>query len=1207
MPELPRRDATHQVDREGVAAATHAVVNRLKWIFREQHPDDYGIDAHIEVVSTENLVTGQLIGLQAKSGPSAFTRTTASGWTFYEKHRRHLNYWLGHTLPVILVLCDIEKEQCYWQVIDETTVKRTAQGFKVEVPSSQVLDGSAREPLEDLARKLGQRALEVYNLSLELLSEDPVRDLGRAAEQDRVGAARLAQVLADGRAEPEIAADQLLAAAPAWMRTSLSSGHLWAAVGGYANAHGHPGVAARAFTRAAEAGGRRAALRRAYAGLALLLADDIDQAREQLSRAQTDAQAAGDADVAVAVMLADTGLAIADVAPGEAQIVPVPASVHAATQQQLDDTPFLLNFLAENRQRAGEYDDAIALIKRAVARSDGREPGFRVRLAEMLRRRLQAHGGFGGPDSKAAREHARAALEDFRRWSGPSETALSELLDMEILDGDLPQAVSLALPMAVGGTAHDREAAVADIAMQGALAALMTEDHQALAWFRQTLAHDPRLLQLDAQQLELSNPNQEDRRRAWLRALEAADHTRHQVVCISRLAELGIWPIEKAEQLRASGVMPEWTYRIVAAKAQAADGDIDEAVIALRQLASDYATAGLELVRLLIQHAKLEAARTEWDRQYRRWHDVLLVEMLVDSPLGADPSTTTDLLLQLLSDLRLPVGTRMNLRRRIVARAASRGEWEHVVQQCRAGLADQRDNDLAWHLAAAFYQLHNTPQARATLTAYEARPENEQQARLWGQLRIGTDLTADEARLTADLAERYEDAPALAGGLTVLLHRELARHERAGLAAWPTDLIDRVHALIALAQSTGYGPQAMSTAELIEALRQDDRQELQNLQQHVESGRTALAVLATAARRPYGQVLLQQGGGVLVAADREPGLNQAGQNAARAALDAGSAVADLSALYALRLLDEDGRTLLARLPDLAISTSTADDAITTRNAIWGFTGASYIATLYDGALQRQTFTPERTNELRTQAAALEELVAQLRHIPIPVTTGPAHDSLSAAALAGSVLFADDVALRQTARQRGIRTFGTADLIAVLDLPNQQNLYRRLATGLLVDLPLTADDIVYLEDAAGWDNGPGMVTISRAPWWTHQPSSELAWRHIAATAAQVSAQAFIRVTQAALKGALAAAPPGRRMQRYQQLVVAALDAAQQHVQSVPRDYLVRLQDHADPSVVPQPKFIYRALLTTLQNQHVTDPSQAVARLLPDTHADPTTWL
>jgi hypothetical protein len=97
------------------------------------------------------------------------------------------------------------------------------------------------------------------------------------------------------------------------------------------------------------------------------------------------------------------------------------------------------------------------------------------------------------------------------------------------------------------------------------------------------------------------------------------------------------------------------------------------------------------------------------------------------------------------------------------------------------------------------------------------------------------------------------------------------------------------------------------------------------------------------------------------------------------------------------------------------------------------------------------------------------------------------------------------------------------------------------------------------------------------------------------------------TTATSSEAVQAAPPARRMQRYQQLVVAALDAAQQRAQSVPRDYLVRLQDHADPSVVPQPKFIYRALLATLQNQHLADPSQTMARLLPDTHADPATWL
>lgn len=42
------------IEREGVSAVQNIVYRELKWFFREQTVDDYGIDAQIEVTSTTN-------------------------------------------------------------------------------------------------------------------------------------------------------------------------------------------------------------------------------------------------------------------------------------------------------------------------------------------------------------------------------------------------------------------------------------------------------------------------------------------------------------------------------------------------------------------------------------------------------------------------------------------------------------------------------------------------------------------------------------------------------------------------------------------------------------------------------------------------------------------------------------------------------------------------------------------------------------------------------------------------------------------------------------------------------------------------------------------------------------------------------------------------------------------------------------------------
>lgn len=121
------------------------IVNRdLGWIFRDQPVADYGIDAHIEVVDDAGQPTGRLLALQVKTGSS------------YEHHRfssgnpRHLNYWLKHSLPVLLVIVDEVTETAYWRSVNEP-IERTESGWSIEVPEENVLGASSKETLAMLA------------------------------------------------------------------------------------------------------------------------------------------------------------------------------------------------------------------------------------------------------------------------------------------------------------------------------------------------------------------------------------------------------------------------------------------------------------------------------------------------------------------------------------------------------------------------------------------------------------------------------------------------------------------------------------------------------------------------------------------------------------------------------------------------------------------------------------------------------------------------------------------------------------------------------------------------------------------------------------------------------------------------------------------------------------------------------------------------
>lgn len=137
--------------RVATAAVTHtkmAVEDGLGWLFREQPTEDYGLDAHVEVVDGED-VRGRLLALQIKGGASRFKEQGPGGWWF-RPDAEHVTYWLNHSLPVAVVLYHPGTQRAHWQLVNRMTLQETfTGGWKLLVPETQVLDDSAADPLRD--------------------------------------------------------------------------------------------------------------------------------------------------------------------------------------------------------------------------------------------------------------------------------------------------------------------------------------------------------------------------------------------------------------------------------------------------------------------------------------------------------------------------------------------------------------------------------------------------------------------------------------------------------------------------------------------------------------------------------------------------------------------------------------------------------------------------------------------------------------------------------------------------------------------------------------------------------------------------------------------------------------------------------------------------------------------------------------------------
>ena len=77
--------------------------SKLGFTVRPQNNRDYGLDHHAELIEDEQA-SGRLLALQVKTGDSYFAEQDGTDIIF-RTDSDHMDYWLNHSLPVIVCLC----------------------------------------------------------------------------------------------------------------------------------------------------------------------------------------------------------------------------------------------------------------------------------------------------------------------------------------------------------------------------------------------------------------------------------------------------------------------------------------------------------------------------------------------------------------------------------------------------------------------------------------------------------------------------------------------------------------------------------------------------------------------------------------------------------------------------------------------------------------------------------------------------------------------------------------------------------------------------------------------------------------------------------------------------------------------------------------------------------------------------------------------
>ncbi|MFD4636971.1 DUF4365 domain-containing protein [Lentzea sp. NPDC058436] len=147
---------------------------------------DLGRDLFALVRDNRRFDLNLMLVVQVKTGPSYFQTEhrdeagEVDGWWFVDSARAHVDDWLEHVVPHLVVLHDDRTGSSYWAHVTRGSVESTGKGAKILVPRSNLLDREHRAELTNVAATV-RPAAEWEGSVWSDLTRIPPRDLLRHA------------------------------------------------------------------------------------------------------------------------------------------------------------------------------------------------------------------------------------------------------------------------------------------------------------------------------------------------------------------------------------------------------------------------------------------------------------------------------------------------------------------------------------------------------------------------------------------------------------------------------------------------------------------------------------------------------------------------------------------------------------------------------------------------------------------------------------------------------------------------------------------------------------------------------------------------------------------------------------------------------------------------------------------------------------------
>lgn len=154
-----RAPAEEQVGSTG-ATLVKAAFERLGWGVAVNPEHDLGTDLFVMARDERRFDLGQVVGVQVKAGRKKYFKHPSRsggalvGWWFRDDDRAHIDAWLSHALPHLIVLHDPASEQSYWAQVTQDVVLSTGKGAKILVPKENTIDTAHRDAQWAYARRL---------------------------------------------------------------------------------------------------------------------------------------------------------------------------------------------------------------------------------------------------------------------------------------------------------------------------------------------------------------------------------------------------------------------------------------------------------------------------------------------------------------------------------------------------------------------------------------------------------------------------------------------------------------------------------------------------------------------------------------------------------------------------------------------------------------------------------------------------------------------------------------------------------------------------------------------------------------------------------------------------------------------------------------------------------------------------------------------